>query len=58
LVAQQSTSDHVFHVVDGQVQGDEVGVAIMEQVATTAQAETTYNYDDDLEEMTHLFIDL
>ncbi len=48
----------MFHVVDGQVQGDEVGVAIMEQVATTAQAETTYNYDDDLEEMTHLFIDL
>ncbi len=58
LVAQQSTSDQVF-LVNGQIQGDEVGVVTMEQVATqVAQAEATYNSNDDLEEMTNMFIDL
>jgi hypothetical protein len=57
LVTQQSTSDQVFHV-NGQVQGDEVGVAAVEQVvAQVAQAKETYNFDDDLEEMTNMLID-
>jgi predicted Mrr-cat superfamily restriction endonuclease len=46
-------------LVNGQVQGDEVGVVTMEQVATqVAQAEATYNSNDDLEEMTNMLIDL
>ncbi len=57
LVAQQSTSDLVFHV-NVQVQGDEVGVVAMEQVvAEAAQGETTYNSKNDLEETTNMFID-
>jgi hypothetical protein len=57
LVTQQSTSDQGFHV-DRQVQGDEVGVTTLEQVATqVAQAEATYNSNDDLEEMANMFID-
>ncbi len=58
LVAQQSTSDRVS-LVNGQVQGDEVGVIAMEQVATqAAQVEATYNSYDDLEETTNILIDL
>jgi hypothetical protein len=35
LVAQQSTSDQVF-LVNGQVEGDEVGVIVVEQVVAQA----------------------
>ncbi len=57
LVAQQSTSDQVFHV-NGQVQGDEVHVATVEQVvAQAAQAKATYIFEDDLEETTNMFTD-
>jgi hypothetical protein len=48
----------VFHV-NGQVKGDKVGVAIVEQVtAQTTQSEATYISDDDLEEMTNMLTDL
>jgi hypothetical protein len=48
----------VFHV-NGQVKGDKVGVAVVEQVAAqTTQAKATYISDDDLKEMTNMLTDL
>jgi len=50
LVTQSSMSQQLFPV-NMEIEGDEVGVAQVEQVTTeVAQAKTTYNSDDDLQE--------
>jgi hypothetical protein len=55
LVTQSSTSQQLFPA-NMEIEGDEVGVAQVEQAAVeVAQAEATYNSDDDLQE-TQAFI--
>jgi hypothetical protein len=49
LVTQSSMSQQFFHA-NMEIEGDEVGVAQVEQAtAEAAQAEATYNSDDDLQ---------
>jgi hypothetical protein len=55
LVTQSSMSQQLFPT-NMEIEGDEVGVAEVEQTTTeAAQAEATYNSDDDLQE-TQAFI--
>ncbi len=55
LVTQSSMSQQLF-LVNMEIEGDEVGVAQVEQTTAKAtQAKTTYNSNDDLQE-TQAFI--
>ncbi len=51
LVTQSSMSQQLF-LANMEIEGDEVGVAQVEQAtAEAAQAKATYNSDDDLQEI-------